>query len=60
MNPYTQCYIEKSGEKWFIRYPDGSNAWFGSFTNKGWATKTLNELIRDPKAYWTPKQGEVE
>lgn len=43
-----QCHIELNTKdnRWYILYPDGSDAWGDSYKTRGWATRTLNWLKR--------------
>ncbi len=43
-----QCHVEQwPNDRWYICYPDGSDAFLQNFKNKNWATRTLNWLIKE-------------
>lgn len=47
---YTQCYIEKIGELWYICYPDCTKAWIIGYRSQQAATTVLKWLSGSSKS----------
>lgn len=45
MNLYGQCYIDQYNGLWWVRFPDGSKAWDTGYKSRGWAQRTLRQLL---------------
>jgi len=43
---WNTCHIECVNDLWGIYYPDNSLAWQQKFKTRGWATRTLNWLVK--------------
>jgi hypothetical protein len=44
---YRYCHIEQmSNGLWYIMYPDNTKACPTGYKTSGWATRTLNRLLR--------------